>query len=460
MCSAALTAPAPSSHFTRLAFRLKDTTEATFTFHASPKPDMVLTFSPRPSPPRARKRCRAATDIDGEISCVYKKKRRLRLFLITSRLSPQYSFPATNIVDRGSSKIAVWAKQKALGRNILRKAAILNSVRRRAMYARDAEGGFGRSFVEQEREQKQLELARLAFAYGSHDTHTRPVIQRGPSFPPMTAVRVGDRFEVSGSPNIGSPSPNLSPVPSSDDDEIEQPIYQSPNDAYAYPPPRAQIPRRTHFPLPPSPLGLSNYDAFDLDDEIPDPYAHLDDDDDDQSFDDDDGAVRADDLLSSSAITSASSANPVATAEDRQGKVARTPPQKFYSDFSVLDPGEPVVGDYDQVDDGAHALWPSAFGAVPTATAEETPSPPVSSSPNFTALLATADAVSRRLSQGSEELESCSPNFPPRRLSSSNESVPYLPDSGFAIETNDQKEQDLSNERARQRKLMFLPFNS
>jgi hypothetical protein len=325
------------------------------------------------------------------------------------------------------------------------------------MYANNAEGRFGRSFVEQEREQKQLELARLAFVYGSHDTHTRPVMQRGPSFPPATAVRIGDHFEISGSPNSGSPSPNSSPASSSDDDDTERPTYQSPNDAYAYPPPRAQIPRRNHFPLPPSPLGLSNYDAFDLEDEIPDPYAHLDDD--DQSGDDD-GDVRADGPWSHSAVTSASYTTSLATAEKRPNEVAKTPPQRFYSDFSILDAGEPVVGDYDQVDDGASALWPTASGTGPTAFADETSGIQMASSPNFTALLATTDAVSRRLSQGDEELESCSPNFPPRRLSSSIESIPCLPERGFAIEADEQKEQEISKERARQRKLLFLPFNS
>ncbi|KAF2489912.1 hypothetical protein BU16DRAFT_441880, partial [Lophium mytilinum] len=130
-----------------------------------------------------QKRSRALTDVDGEYSCVEKKKRRLRLFLITSRLSQPFSAPATNIVDRGSSKIAVWAKQKALGRNLLRKAAILNRIRRNAI--RTHTEGRGISCVlDQEKEQKQLELARMAFLYGSHDTHTRPVFQRPPDFPP------------------------------------------------------------------------------------------------------------------------------------------------------------------------------------------------------------------------------------------------------------------------------------
>ncbi|KAF2126530.1 hypothetical protein P153DRAFT_265271, partial [Dothidotthia symphoricarpi CBS 119687] len=198
---------------------------------------MGLTFLPR-SPPGSLKRGRAAADIDGEHSNLQKKKRRLRLFLITSRLSPQFSHPATNIVDRGSSKIAVWAKQKSLGRNLLRKAAILNRVRRGAVSAKEAQQGRGRVLVEQEREQEQLRLAKLTFKYGSVDTYTHPV--------------------------AGSSG------------------YCSPNEAYSYSMPRAQIPKRDYLPLGPSPLGLSNYDAFDMDEDIPDPYSHLDDDNDEE----------------------------------------------------------------------------------------------------------------------------------------------------------------------------------
>ncbi|KAF2027436.1 hypothetical protein EK21DRAFT_34900, partial [Setomelanomma holmii] len=273
---------------------------------------MGLTFLPR-SPPRPRKRSRAATDIDGEHSCLQKKKRRLRLFLITSRLSPQFSHPATNIVDRGSSKIAVWAKQKSLGRNLLRKAAILNRIRRRAVSAKEANEGLGRVLVEQKREQEELALAKLEFNHGSVDTYTRP-----------------------------SPSD-----------------YYSPNDAYTYSPPRAQIPRRDYLPLPPSPLGLSNYDAFDVDEDIPDPYSHLDDEDEDEPsmhlFDDDEEADSV--PFSPSAVTSTSSS----TLQTKASQVLKTPAQELYSDFNVLDHSEPVFGDYDGVDEVADAVWPSSY---------------------------------------------------------------------------------------------------
>ena len=116
-------------------------------FVAGPRPACGFSFS-GPSSPRAGlmrtrlKRPRPRTDVDGERSGESgKKKRRLRLFLITSRLSPPFSTPPTYIVGRGSSKIAIWAKQKALGRNLLRKAAILNHVRMRAAKVQEANSG-------------------------------------------------------------------------------------------------------------------------------------------------------------------------------------------------------------------------------------------------------------------------------------------------------------------------------
>ncbi|KAL1966797.1 hypothetical protein VTN77DRAFT_3762 [Rasamsonia byssochlamydoides] len=83
------------------------------------------------------KRRRLSSDIDGERSQAAKKKRRLRLLLITSRLSPPFSIPATYIVSRGTSKIAVWARQKVLGRGSLHKAAIMNRVQRRELQLKD-----------------------------------------------------------------------------------------------------------------------------------------------------------------------------------------------------------------------------------------------------------------------------------------------------------------------------------
>ncbi|KAI2466981.1 hypothetical protein F4781DRAFT_330797 [Annulohypoxylon bovei var. microspora] len=91
---------------------------------------------------RPAKRERALHDVDGpgtgELSC---KKRRLRLHLVTSRLSQPYSWPATHILNRESGDdspvlsrflkfAAVGALKKAGHQSALvRKAAILNRVR-------------------------------------------------------------------------------------------------------------------------------------------------------------------------------------------------------------------------------------------------------------------------------------------------------------------------------------------
>ncbi|KAI9759000.1 MAG: hypothetical protein M4579_002663 [Chaenotheca gracillima] len=209
-----------------------------FTFTARSKPVRPLSFtrSSQPCPEQpdlARdmtKRPRALADVDGEACAnTSHKKRRLRLLLITSRLSRPFSAPPTHIVNRGVSKIALWAKQKALGRNLLRKAAMLNSFRMKIEAAREVE-------------RKKLELARQAFM---QVTHRRQAMA-------------------------------------------------------------AQIPRRQYIPLPPSPLGLTNYDAFDVDDEVQD------------DMDEDD--------------------------EDREGSL-------IYSDFNIIDPSESVIDDYDSLDD-------------------------------------------------------------------------------------------------------------
>ena len=87
---------------------------------------------------------------------VQKKKRRLRLDLITSRLSRPYATPSTHIVSRGASKIAIWARQKAFGRTPLRKAAIMNRIRIKHEAVREAE-------------RKRLELGRDLYLY--HTLH-------------------------------------------------------------------------------------------------------------------------------------------------------------------------------------------------------------------------------------------------------------------------------------------------
>jgi hypothetical protein len=169
----------------------KDSSRDTFSFTFSAGSTLKFTFdNPLPVPVLANrpfKRRRALSDVDGDGN-EGRKKRRLRLHLITSRLSRPFSQPATNIVNRGISKIAVWGKNKAIGKNVLRKAAIMNRVRMRVDAAKD----FIR--LEQERSRETLALREI-------------VVQK---------------------------------------------------------------PRCHNFLLPPSPLGLSNYDAFDLEDEVGD----------------------------------------------------------------------------------------------------------------------------------------------------------------------------------------------
>lgn len=357
---------------------------AVFTFRpAVPSPPLTFPFRPSSSssstathdPITPLKRPRPLTDIDGELSTLGKKKRRLRLFLITSRLSRPFSLPASNIVDRGSSKIAVWAKQKSsLGRHLLRKAAILNRVRRRAAAA--AAAGVAPA-PQGEKERRQLEIARAAFADAAHEMHTRPVLQRPPPFPPTAAVREGRYFALSGCVGVGAgagagaysasrypgnsnfgASASASAIANASANANTRTATATggsrpwsgdspglPSSPYSYPcpppppaPPSAappvRLPRRNYLPLPPSPLGISNYDALDLEDEVRSPY---DDDDDDLSSDAE--------MLGSPCSTSASYSSTVETSSD----AARTPPfpVQYYSDFSVLDPEEAVVGDYD-----------------------------------------------------------------------------------------------------------------
>jgi len=93
-----------------------------------------------------RKRARPLADIDGEYREIT-KKRRLRLTFVTSRLSAPFASPPRNNVDRGNSKIAIWAKQRVVPPHQFRKMAILNRIKREAMALREAQ-------------QRQIELAR------------------------------------------------------------------------------------------------------------------------------------------------------------------------------------------------------------------------------------------------------------------------------------------------------------
>jgi hypothetical protein len=161
----------------------------TFTFTFTAGPHAKFCFDKAVAASRASnqplKRRRPLWDVDGGIF-EGKKKRRLRLNLVTSRLSRPFSIPATNIVNRGISRIAIWAKERRLDTHSLRKAAIINRARS-CLYAAKAA-----TRKEQDVKRQALSLRQV----------------------------------------------------------------------------RLQVPRNHDVPLPPSPLGLSNYAAFDLEDEM------------------------------------------------------------------------------------------------------------------------------------------------------------------------------------------------
>lgn len=115
-----------------------------------PPPEEVATrfkLDDSPSLPvqaRPPKRRRALHDVDGpgtsDLSC---KKRRIRLQLITSRLSQPYSLPATHILNRESSEdtpvlsqflkrlatVGMSAQKAGHQTELVRKAAVMNRVR-------------------------------------------------------------------------------------------------------------------------------------------------------------------------------------------------------------------------------------------------------------------------------------------------------------------------------------------
>ncbi|PGH19427.1 hypothetical protein AJ80_03927 [Polytolypa hystricis UAMH7299] len=260
-----------------------------YTFPAAPVPTMKLSFSRPPSPhanSRRPKRVRPLADVDGEGSGgVQKKKRRLRLIFITSRLSLPFSAPPTHIVGRGFSKIAVWAKQKALGRNLLRKAAIMNRIRKHALAMPDTEP-------------LKFELVRHLTMFFNRSTS--PSLPSGASTTTSTASTLPDTFVWK--PGVQRNAPGATSTTQSQ----HLPL---PPDVPYNPPSPPTSPRRQFIPLPPSPLCLTNYDVFDNED------GYFDSDSDNES---DTGSERG----SSSRI---------------------------YSDFNILEPSEPVVDDHDSI---------------------------------------------------------------------------------------------------------------
>ena len=186
------------------------------------------------------KRTRPPTDVDGEGSeNMQRKKRRLRLQLITSRLSEPYATPPTHINSRKAVRVGVWARQRVMGRDLLRKAAILNSIRIQKREAREAD-------------QLRPEVANLSSSYD-----------------------VFRQVEINSLADCGR-------------------SHQSPR--------HLTFSAQQFVPPLPSPLGLSNYDAFDQDDFLVD-----------------------------------------GDAEEVAGS------DTIYSDFSVLDPSSLSIEDYDSL---------------------------------------------------------------------------------------------------------------
>ena len=66
--------------------------------------------------------------IDSEDGSQQRKKRRLRLDLVTSKLSRPYADPATHIIGTHTWRAGPWARQKFAGGKLLQKAAIFNSI--------------------------------------------------------------------------------------------------------------------------------------------------------------------------------------------------------------------------------------------------------------------------------------------------------------------------------------------
>jgi hypothetical protein len=157
-------------------------------------------------------------------------------------------------------------------------------------------------------------------------------------------------------------------------------------------------------------LGLSNYDVFDIEDDTSDPYACLDDEDEPipNSYDDEDDD---DDIVpfSPSAIT----VNP---STIQTGTTHAT--TQFGS--NMLGHGEPVFGDYDQVEEGASARW------LRTTAQEISTCIPSSASPDFPALFATSPLPPKRTDSFAMSpnfrpyipTKSVSPNIPPATISS------------------------------------------
>jgi len=93
-------------------------------------------------PWKSLKRPRLDESIDGdEEEPTQRKKRRLRLDLVTSRLSRPYADPATHIIGTKAWRAGAWARQRFVGGKLLRKAAILNWIAMKRKRSLQENGG-------------------------------------------------------------------------------------------------------------------------------------------------------------------------------------------------------------------------------------------------------------------------------------------------------------------------------
>ncbi|KAI5792128.1 hypothetical protein FPQ18DRAFT_21655 [Pyronema domesticum] len=128
---------------------------AIFTFSALAAPQLSFPepLDPLLSPPSSSlKRARPSdpeTAFEAELP---RKKRRLRLQLITSRLSAPFAMPASFVLPR--VYVLPWIRQRCNGRHVLRKAAILNKIRRDAMMATIASREQQERILEQRRRER------------------------------------------------------------------------------------------------------------------------------------------------------------------------------------------------------------------------------------------------------------------------------------------------------------------
>lgn len=288
-------------------------------------------------------------------------------------------------------------------------------------------------FVGQEKEQEQLQLAKLTLMYGSHDSATQPIGKDDIGLPEVIETRSGEQIRSGGSSpasSRGSPSP----PPNACDVESGS-KYRSPNDAYAYSSVFSKPPRPAHLPLPPSPLGLSNYDALDLEDEIPDPYAHL-----DEEYDAEEQEESEPDM--------SYPLDPPFPFPFDDVDPSKSPGQPGHADANVLDAEERVIGDYDQVEEGADAIWPTARQTHSGSTDAEPPLPP---SPISTATHTTPDAFTQpHIARSSLSPTSSSPNF----------AGLYVTHDAGGHKFQAKHPFDIEKERERQKALMFMSFRS